>query len=324
MMISRWLSKLDPRLRGGDGAVIASLALLAVGCVAPQPPAPPASAATVAAARGLASSQAEWTTACQEWDEWDKTGPAWRVHGDTYYVGTCGITALLVASPQGHVLFDSGTREGAVRVLENVRLLGFRPENIGTVLTSHEHFDHVGGLWWIHQNSGARVLTSPQAQRVIGTGEADPGDPQFGMYGPMHPLPAGTVSTIQPGRPVALNGLSFTPIATPGHTPGALSWQWESCEGGECLSIVYADSLSPISSDEYRFSDHPAYVAEYRAGLDRLAALDCDILLTPHPSASKMHERLVAGTLRGGMSCRDYAAGIAARLDERLAKEAAQ
>ena len=48
-----------------------------------------------------------------------------------------------------------------------------------------------------------------------------------------------------------------------------------------CAATVYADSLSPISSDSYRFSDHPEYVAAYRAGLERLAALDCTILATP-------------------------------------------
>ena len=272
----------------------------------------------------LASSPLEWTQACNDWDEWEKEGPAYRIHGDTYYVGTCGITGILVASPEGHVLFDSGTRLGAERVLENILRLGFRPENVSTVFTSHEHFDHVGGMWWIQQKTGARVLTSPQAQGVLVTGEDSPDDPQHGMHSPMQPMPAGTVGTITPGQPVERSGMTFLPIATPGHTPGALSWQWHSCEGGECISIVYADSLSPISDDGYRFTDHPQYLADFRAGLQRLSTLDCDILLTPHPSAGDMRKRLLAGTLRGGTSCAEYAARISTRLDERLAKEAAQ
>ena len=32
-----------------------------------------------------------------------------RVHGNTWYVGTCGIAALLITSPQGHVLIDGAT-----------------------------------------------------------------------------------------------------------------------------------------------------------------------------------------------------------------------
>jgi metallo-beta-lactamase class B len=88
--------------------------------------------------------------------------------------------------------------------------------------------------------------------------------------------------------------------------------------------MVYADSLSPISRDQYRFSDQPAYVAAYRAGLAKLAALECEILLTPHPSASGMIDRMAGrAALADPNACRDYAQKIGARLDERLAKERA-
>ena len=323
MAISCWFRKLDPRLRGGD-VVVSAFAMALAACVAPQPPAPPASASTVAAARDLAPPADQWVQECTDWDEWDKRAEPFRIHGDTYHVGTCGISAILVAGPEGHVLIDTGTREGSRVVLDNIRLLGFRPENLTAILTSHEHFDHVGGAWWVHQNSGARVYTSPQAQRVIGTGEANPDDPQYGMHPPMHAMPAGSVRTVTPGEPVTLAGLTFLPVATPGHTPGALSWQWESCDGADCKTIVYADSLSPVSSETYRFSDNPDYVAAYRAGLNRLAALDCDILLTPHPSASRMRDKLVAGNLSADPTCPEYANSISARLDQRFAQEAAQ
>ena len=45
-----------------------------------------------------------------------------------------------------------------------------------------------------------------------------------------------------------------------------MSWQRESCKDGACITIVYADSLSPVSADEYRFTDHPDYVAMFRGG----------------------------------------------------------
>jgi metallo-beta-lactamase class B len=127
---------------------------------------------------------------------------------------------------------------------------------------------------------------------------------------------------VREGGAVKLGELAFTPIATPGHTPGALSWQWQSCEDERCLAVVYADSLSPVSSDSYRFSDHPAYVDAYRAGLGKLAALDCAILLTPHPSASKLRERLSAPRgLVDREGCKAFAEAVAARLDTRIASE---
>ena len=88
---------------------------------------------------------------------------------------------------------------------------------------------------------------------------------------------------VRDGETVRTETTTVRAIATPGHSPGAMSWQWESCEEAGCLTIVYADSLSPVSADDYRFSDHPQYLAAFRASLDRIAALDCDIVLTPHP-----------------------------------------
>ncbi|MFB0611230.1 subclass B3 metallo-beta-lactamase [Aurantiacibacter poecillastricola] len=276
------------------------------------------------AARSKANEGAAWADACTEWDDWDKRSPPFRVHGDTYHVGTCGISAILVAGSEGHVLLDSGTRDGARVVLSNIRTLGFQPQNVRAVLTSHEHFDHVGGLWWINQNTGAQIFTAPAAVEVLQSGKPSRDDPQAASLDPMRPLEATLVSAVEPGEPLVIAGLTFTPIATPGHTPGALSWQWQSCEDGECRTIVYADSLSPISSEGYRFSDNPAYVAAYREGLARLAATECDILLTPHPSASGMRGKILADDMGTGKDCRGYAEDRLAMLEERLAQEQAQ
>jgi metallo-beta-lactamase class B len=116
--------------------------------------------------------------------------------------------------------------------------------------------------------------------------------------------------------------LILVAVATPGHTPGALTWHWGACDGGVCRQIVYADSLTAVSRNDYRFSDHPAVVADFRASIAKVAALDCDILLTPHPSASDMVKRLGLGKpLLDPDACRNYAAGLTKQLDERLAKE---
>lgn len=87
---------------------------------------------------------------------------------------------------------------------------------------------------------------------------------------------------------------------------------------------MYADSLSPISRDGYRFSDHPELVQRFRDSIARVASLDCDILLTPHPGGSSLNERLTLGRpLLDTDGCKNYAARLAQRLDDRLAKEKA-
>lgn len=273
----------------------------------------------------------EWSTQCDEWDDWEKPAPPFLVHPRVHYVGTCGISALLVVTRSGNVLIDAGTSKGADIVLANIDMSMVAREWIRLILTSHEHFDHVGGLAKIQDATGAPALATPIAAQVLKTGKVDEEDPQHGMHEPMEPARA--IVPIEAGKTITYGDVEFTPVSTPGHTPGALSWQWRICgdrsyepvsDISECTSIVYADSLSPVSSDGFRFSDRPEYVADYRAGLDRLRGLDCDILLTPHPSASKMIERAASGSMRGGMSCIQYADAVERRLDERLAKEAAE
>jgi metallo-beta-lactamase class B len=156
---------------------------------------------------------------------------------------------------------------------------------------------------------------------VLNSGVASTDDPQAGMH---KPFPAATVGrVIADGGEVRLHDLNLTAMTTPGHSPGALSWRWESCDGGVCRTMVYADSLSAVSRDDYRFSDHPDYLAAYRASIARIADSRCEILLTPHPSASAMRDRMTGEQpLFDPEGCKNYAASLAKRLDERLAKEA--
>jgi metallo-beta-lactamase class B len=259
---------------------------------------------------------------CKDWDEWDTPAPPVRIHANTYLVGTCGISAILITGTDGHILIDSGTERGADLIARNIERLGFRLRDVKVLLHSHEHLDHVGGMARLQQITGAQLVASSAATAVFATGRTGRGDPQAGMHKPIPMARVGRV--IADGESVRLGNLMLTAVATPGHTPGALSWHWGSCDGGVCRRIVYADSLTPISRDDYRFSDHPDYVAAFRAGLQRLSAVDCDILLTPHPSASDMIARMASkAPITEPTACRAYAAELGTRLDERLAKESA-
>src|SRR5256885_5798801 len=262
-----------------------------------------------------------FAAACKDWDDFDRPAPPVRIFGNAYLVGTCGISAILITGGQGNSLADGGTEKGADLIAKNIQDLGFRLRDVKFILHSHEHFDHVGGIARLQQLTGAELLSSPAAAVVLNTGLAGEGDPQRGMS---PPFPAAHVDrVIKEGEMIRLGDNVLIAVATPGHTPGALTWHWGSCQGGVCRQIVYADSLTPISRADYRFSDHPAYLAAYRASIAKVAALDCDILLTPHPSASDMVRRLALAQVENRNACREYAGALTKQLDERLAKEAA-
>ncbi|MBO6608171.1 subclass B3 metallo-beta-lactamase [Altererythrobacter sp.] len=279
--------------------------------------------AAIANSSAIQSEIARFAYECEKWDEWEKPASPFRIHGDTYYVGTCGIAAILIAGPNGHVLIDSGTEGGSKVVEDNIATLGFSIDDVQAILTSHEHYDHVGGLNRLQKLSRATVYTSTEAAPVLRTGAYNPRDPQAGLHDPMTPV-TGDIRVVADGEVLNVGNTKVTSIATPGHTLGAMSWQWKSCEADDCLSIVYADSLSPVSADNYRFTDHPEYVATFRKGIARLrefSGSEYDMLLTPHPSASNMLERMKSGTLEGGMTCIEYANAVERRLNARLERE---
>ena len=258
---------------------------------------------------------------CKDWDDYHKSAPPVRIFGNTYLVGTCGISSILITDPAGDILIDGGTDKDAPLIAANIRRLGFRVTDVRYLLFSHEHADHVGGLAELQRMSGARLVSSAAAAPVLNSGMPGKDDPQAGLK---LNFPAAHVDRIvSEGEQVRVGNTVVLALATPGHTPGALTWHWGSCQGGVCRQIVYADSLTPVADKTYRFSDHPQYVELFRSSIAKVAALPCDILLTPHPSASDMVKRLQLAKIENPNACRDYAAQVSKQLDERLAKEAA-
>lgn len=259
-------------------------------------------------------------TACQGRDGWSDAAPPARIFGDVYYVGTCGITALLIVGDRGHILIDGATAEAAPGIAANIRRLGFRPQDVRTILNSHEHVDHAGGIAELKRLTGARLVARAEARAGLESGRTDPTDPQFGTIGDFEGARVDRI--IADGETLRVGRLVLTAQATPGHTQGGTSWTWRSCAGMDCRAFAYADSLSAVGPDSYRFADHHERVAPFRATFARVAALPCDVLITPHPSASNLFARIAGeAPLRDANACRAYAGTARRRLDERLARE---
>ncbi|MFN3456116.1 MAG: subclass B3 metallo-beta-lactamase [Novosphingobium sp.] len=285
-----------------------SLTLALLAATAATPPAPPARSDAVALARS-----------CEGKDGFSDPAPPARVFGNVWYVGTCGVTVLLITGPQGHILVDAGMVDAVPQVLANIRKLGFNPKDIGLIVSSHEHFDHVGGLAALQKATGARFVATAEAAKVIRSGKVSPADPQAQeIHGSR---PARVDFILKTGDVFSVGPLKITAFATPGHTEGSTSWHWKSCEGTDCRTVTYVDSLTALPLGTYRFADHPARVAMFRKTFAQVEALECGILLTPHPSASAMFERMSgAQPLEDPKACKALVAGARDRLEKALAK----
>ena len=257
---------------------------------------------------------------------WTKPHEPFKVYGNTYYVGVGGLASILIASKDGLILIDGGLTQSAQPIADHIEQLGFRIKDIKLILNSHTHFDHAGGLAALVRASGAEMAASSESAKAIEHGAPMSDDPQFAFADKFPAIKP--VRVVADGETLHVGDLAITAHYTPGHTPGGTSWTWKSCEGDRCLNMVYADSLNAVSSPNYKFSDHPAYLARFRQAIQTVASLPCDILLAPHPDLVRMEDKLTSRRQHPKTNpfidegaCRAYAEAAEKRLGARLAEE---
>ena len=170
---------------------------------------------------------------CERCEAWNQEQAPFRIFGNTYYVGVHGLGSILITSPEGHVLIDGALPQSAPLIARHVKQLGFAIEDVKVILNSHVHYDHAGGIAELQKSSGAKVIASDIAAKVLRTGKVERNDPQFEI---IKPSPAvGNVEALGARKSVNVGKLQLQAIHTPGHTPGGTSWSWTSCEGEPVL-----------------------------------------------------------------------------------------
>lgn len=159
-------------------------------------------------------------------------------HGNRYMLWDTGLTDQLIGNP-----VDNEAQTITVRrsIVDQLRELGVRPEQIEFIGISHWHFDHTG-----------QARHFPQARLVIGSGDVallratPPVDAQSAaglahwLTGPGNLLAAnGDVDVFHDGRVVMLK--------MPGHTPGHYA-----------LLVRLASGPVLLSGDLYHFTEQVA------------------------------------------------------------------
>ncbi len=134
-------------------------------------------------------------------------------------------TALLVSDNDRLTLIDTGAGDHSRhtgKLLSNLQSLGFNADAISTVILSHGHYDHIGGLT---QPDGS--LTFPNAEVVMWHDEWN-----YWMYEmSVHDLPAHFSAAAQKHLPAVRERLRLVrndsdivpgiyPLLASGHTPG--------------------------------------------------------------------------------------------------------
>ncbi len=262
---------------------------------------------------------------CSNCEDWNRPQEPFRLYGNTWYVGTAGLSSILIETDGGLILIDGGLPQSAAVIDTNIRSAGFDPSQISAILVSHAHFDHAGGVAALQRVTGAAVYSSVEGAKALRSGELQSDDPQF-LHGPDNTSYAAikNVIAIADRDIVTIGNVDVTAVYTPGHTPGGVSWSWESCALGTCYDVVYADSLTAVSAVGYRFSAGPA-ANQLIESAGTIAELDCDILLSPHPfffgMQDKLERREEGNPFVNNVACMFYAESSLDWLEQRLKSE---
>lgn len=275
--------------------------------------------------------QADPPAKCDSCEEWNQPRAPFKVFGNTYYVGPAGVSAVLIASGSGLILVDGALPQSVPIIDAGIRALGFRTEDIKLIVNGHAHYDHAGGISALQRFTGARVAAGAAGVQQLTDGRPGPDDPQAGFGNGEFPA-VRSVQGVRDGEVLRVGDLAITAHLTPGHTPGSTTWTWRSCEGSQCLDVVYADSISAVAAPGFRFTGdatHPSLVESFRRSIATVSELPCDIMLGAHPFVADLDGKLKRRAEHPGGpnpfvdpgACRALAASAAQGLEARIAEE---
>ncbi len=223
-------------------------------------------------------------------DSFKAPAPPRHLVGNIYYVGASGVSAYLVATPEGHILIDTGFADTVPLIQHSVEQLGFKVGDIKFILSSHAHIDHTGGHALMKQLTHATVCASAADAGVLESGGAAdfiPGPKEVTTYTPVK-----VDRIVADDERIVLGGAVLTAHLTPGHTRGATTWTMDATENGRTYHVVFFCSLTINPGVRLvREASYPGIVTDYESTLAKLRALPCDIFFAPHGAQFGMADK---------------------------------
>ena len=218
---------------------------------------------------------------------WSEPHAPFQITDHIYSVGTKGIGVYLITTPEGHILLDGSTEEGANVVEANIKSLGFKLSDVKYLLENHAHNDHVAGLAQLKKSTGAKLLASKNDRKALEKG-AHTGDNENGPT----KFPAVKVDRIiTDGEQIKLGGMSLQAVFTPGHTEGATSWLTRDTSKGVDHSVFFLSSITVAGNRLINNKVSPNIVEDYRKSFARVKTTQADILLIGHPPFIQLDEK---------------------------------
>jgi len=204
----------------------------------------------------------------------------YKVFDDLYFIGTQIHSAWALATSDGVIVIDT-LFDYAIEpeIVEGMIHLGLDPRDIKYVLISHAHGDHDQGAALLQSRYGAKiVMGAADWDSTLQRAETAPGG-----------VPKRDIAVGQEGLRITLGDKTVDIIATPGHTPGTLSYLFSVKDGGRALTVAYSGGTA------FNFPRRAENFAVYRDSATKLSeaasAAGATVLMTNHTEFDRAYDR---------------------------------
>ncbi|MBP3359768.1 MAG: MBL fold metallo-hydrolase [Clostridia bacterium] len=231
-------------------------------------------------------------------DPWNGYIEPVRIWGGLYFVGTMPASTHIIDTGEGLIMIDSGYQESLYIVIHNMYKIGLNPMDIKYIVHTHGHIDHLGATRALTELTGAKTFIGAE-DRDYANGKLDlTWAKELGLEynGPFEPD-----VLIKDGSQIKLGNTVIDCVATPGHSPGAMSFFFDVTENGRKYRVGLPGGMG-INSMQKEFLDRYGLSYDCRdkfvMAMDRLMDIKVDIFLGNHAHHNNTKEK--AEMVRGG------------------------
>jgi metallo-beta-lactamase class B len=210
---------------------------------------------------------------------WNTPTEPFHIVDNLYYVGTEGLASYLVVTPNGNILIDGATPQGAAMIEANIVQLGFKVKDVKILLNSHAHYDHSGGLAQLKADTGAQLYAMEGDVSALEGGFYLGSESNKAMSAP----PVKVDKVLHDGDNVKLGGEELKANLTPGHTRGCTSWGLSARDGAKNVDVLIFCSATVAANRITPPLQYEGIIADYRATFVKAKAMKVDVPLAPHP-----------------------------------------
>jgi metallo-beta-lactamase class B len=204
----------------------------------------------------------------------------YKVFDNLYFIGTRIHSAWALTTSAGIIVIDT-LFDYAIEpeMVEGLKTLGLDPRDIKYVLISHAHGDHDQGAALLQSRYGAKVVMgAADWDATLQRAASAPGG-----------VPKRDISVGREGLKLALGDTNMDVIATPGHTPGTLSYFFPVRDAGRTLMVAYSGGTA------FNFPRQAANFAIYRDSQRKMTevaeAAGATVLMSNHTEFDRAYDR---------------------------------